>query len=114
MLCMIELGQLEEKHQDFASRKVRLIVTSLEDPKAAAETQKEFPHLLVLADKERGLADAMNVIHERSAPDGSDTSAPTTLLVDGKGNVRWTYRPARFFTRLSPEDLLKAIDKHLK
>jgi hypothetical protein len=46
-------------------------------------------------------------------PAGSDTAAPTTFLVDGNGSVRWTFRPDRILTRLSPSELLAAIDKEM-
>jgi hypothetical protein len=46
-------------------------------------------------------------------PGGEDTNAPTILLVDGTGAVRWFYRADRFMVRLSPEELLKAVDQHL-
>ena len=50
---------------------------------------------------------------EPSAPDGGDTAAPTTLLVDGGGTVRWTFRPDRFLNRLSPSQVLAAVDKEM-
>jgi peroxiredoxin len=110
---MIELGQLEKHHEEFASRNTRVIVVSLEDEKDAKETQKDFPHLVVVADKELGLANALQVIHPQSAPGGSDSIAPTTLLVDGAGLVRWTFRPDTFLRRLSPAEIGEAIDKHM-
>jgi alkyl hydroperoxide reductase subunit AhpC len=110
---MIELGQLEESWQEFDKRKVRVVVVSLEDPATALLTQTQFPHLLVLGDSQRGLSEKLEVIHPDSAPDGSDTTAPTTILVDGTGAVRWTFRPGRFFTRLTPGRVLAAVDEHL-
>jgi hypothetical protein len=38
---------------------------------------------------------------------------PTTILVDHQGFVRWMYRPPSAFVRLSPEQVLKAVDEHL-
>jgi peroxiredoxin len=110
---MSELVQLEEQHEAFAKRKTRVVVISLEDQKAAELTQTDFPDLDVVADSERKLAEALAVIHQHSAPDGGDTTAPTTLLVDGQGIVRWTFRPDRFFRRLSPKEVLAAVDKYL-
>src|SRR5688500_13557151 len=101
---MIELGELEARHEAFANRNARVIVVSLEGEKDAQETQKDFPHLVVLADKEEGLSKALEVVHRQSAPGGGNTSAPTTLLVDGSGIVRWTFRPYTFFRRLSPSE----------
>ena|SRR2546426_61841 len=118
---MIELGQLEGQHAEFDKRKTRVVVASLEDQETAKATQADFPHLVVVADKatlgqstEPRLADALAVIHARSAPDGSDTAAPTTILVDGAGTVRWIARPDRFLTRLSPAEVLAAVDEHMR
>jgi peroxiredoxin len=110
---MIELGQLERHHDEFARRSTRVIAVSIEGLDAAAKTQAAYGHLLVLADHERGLSEAAGVIHAASAPDGSDTSAPTTILVDRHGKVRWLYRSAEVVGRLSPEEVAQAIDQYL-
>src|SRR5262245_11522509 len=99
---MIELGQLEANTQEFAKKKVQVVVVSVEDREAARATQADFPHLVVVSDAERKLSSAVEVIHQHSAPGGGDSAAPTTLLIDGGGTVRWTFRPDRVFTRLSP------------
>jgi peroxiredoxin len=110
---MIELGQLERRHEDFVRRNTRVIVVSLEGLDDAQKTQADFPHLLVLADHERGLSEAVELIHAHSAPDGSDTSTPTTILVDQHGTVCWLYRSGEVIARLSPDEVLQAIDQHL-
>jgi peroxiredoxin len=110
---MIELGKLEANHEKFKRRNAQVVVVSLEGPEDAQETKKDFDHLVVVADKERGLTSKVEVIHKHSAPDGGDTSAPTTILIDRHGIVRWLYRPDRFFRRLAPEEVLEAMDKYL-
>jgi peroxiredoxin len=110
---MSELGQLEAHAQEFEKRKVRVVVISVEDREAAAATQADYPHLVVVSDPEHKLSDAVKVIHRQSAPGGGDTAAPTTILVDGGGTVRWTFRPDRVLTRLSPSELLAAIDREM-
>src|SRR5262245_4468633 len=110
---MTELGQLEANWQELEKRKVRVVVVSVEDQENAKATQADFPHLVVVSDAERNLANAVAVLHPHSAPDGSDTTAPTTILVDGSGTVRWTFRPDRVFTRLSPSQVLAAIDQEM-
>jgi len=110
---MIELGELESHWREFEDRKVRVVVVSVEDLEAAKATQAQFPHLVVVADAGRQLADAVGVIHLHSAPDGSDTAAPTTLLIDGGGAVRWTFRPDRVLSRLSPAEVLAAADREM-
>ena len=110
---MTELGQLEGSWQEFEKRNVKVIVVSVEDGEAARATQADFPHLVVVSDAERRLAEALAVIHPGSAPGGGDTAAPTTILVDGGGTVRWTFRPDRVLTRLSPSQVLAAVDKEM-
>ncbi len=110
---MIELGQLEKHHEDFERRNVRVMVVSLEGTDDAAKTQKQFPHLKVVADDKRNLISVASVIHAHADPEGGDAAAPATILVDRDGIVRWVFRPERFLTRLSPEELLDAVDHHL-
>ena len=109
---MTELGQLEARHADFTQRHARVVVISLEDQETAALTQADFPHLVVVADNDRHLAEALQVIHPGSSPDRGDTTAPTTVIVGGDGIVRWVFRPARYLTRLSPDEVLAALDEH--
>jgi peroxiredoxin len=111
---MIELGQLEKAHAEFEKRKTRVIAISLDDQETSKQTQADFPHLVVVADADRKLADAVEVIHHEAAPGGKDSVAPTTILIDGSGTVRWLFRPDRFIRRLSPEEVLAAVDQHLK
>jgi peroxiredoxin len=110
---LIELGQLEEKHEEFAKRKVRVVAVSIEDQEQGRLTQKDFAHLVVVADADRQLAEALDVIHAQSSPDGGDSAAPTTFLVGGDGKVRWIFRADRVFRRLSPGEVLAAVDEHL-
>ena len=108
---MIELGELERRHEDFARRKWQVVVVSIEGPDEAKQTQADFPHLLVVTDRERGLSDAVDLIHPHSGPGGGDTSAPTTILIDRQGVVRWLYRPPSAISRLSSDEVLRAIDQ---
>jgi alkyl hydroperoxide reductase subunit AhpC len=108
---MIELGQLDAAHEEFQKRNVRVIVASIEDEETARATKTDFPSLVVVADSNRGLTNAVAVIHPESAPDQSDTAAPTTLLVDGQGVVRWVFRSENVFRRLSPAEVLAKVDE---
>jgi peroxiredoxin len=110
---LIELGQLERRHEDFTRKHARVVVVSIEGLEDAAKTQAEFPHLLVLADEGRGLSEAAGVVHAHAAPDGRDAAAPTTILVDYMGTVRWLYRSGEVVARLSPDEVLRAIDVHV-
>jgi peroxiredoxin len=111
---MTELGELESHFQEFKNRKnpVDIIAISMDDRENAQKSQAQFPHLKVVADTDRKMCQTMNVIH-REWVGGQDPAAPTTILVDGRGTVRWLFRPDRFLERLSPAQLLAAIDEHL-
>jgi len=108
---MAELGQLERKHKDFEKRNVRVIVVSVEGTDDAAKTHEQFPDLLVLSDEKHGLSDAVGLIHQHAGPGGADIDMPTTILVDRKGDVRWLYRSDSVASRLSPDELLQAVDQ---
>ena len=110
---MVELGELEESHEAFAKRKVRVVVISNDAPQAAQKTQAKFPHLTVVSDADQNMAKALQVIEKGVGPDRSDTNAPTTFLLDGAGTVRWLFRPTHFITRLPADELLAAIDQNL-
>src|SRR3954454_21805313 len=110
---MVELVQLERRHEDFDRRNVRVIVVSLEGTDDTRKTQSDVPHLLVLADAGRGLSEAAGLVHPHAAPDGSDADAPTTILVDRHGTVRWLYRPSAVISRLLPDEVLRAVDQYL-
>ena len=109
---MIELVQLERRHEDFSKRNARVLVISMEGLEEARKTQAQFPHLIVLADETRGLSEAAGLIHPHAAPDGQDADVPTTILVDRHGIVRWLYRSPAVVARLSPVDVLQAIDRY--
>jgi peroxiredoxin len=108
---MVELGELEGHHQQFAARHVRVVAIANDDQETSRATQSDFPHLVVVSDAEQNMASAMQVIHAGAGPKGDDTNAPTTFVLDGSARVRWLFRPERFIARLSADELLKAIDR---
>jgi peroxiredoxin len=110
---MVELGQLEKHADEFAARNVRIVAASLDDVADTARTQEKFPHLIVVSDHDKSLAKAAAVIGEHHGPSGETTVSPTTVLIDRDGQVRWVFRPDRYITRLTPPELLAAIDQHL-
>ena len=75
----------------------------------------EISHKLgnVLADANKSLVGAAGVFHNAASTSGRDTAAPTTVLIDREGRVHWLFRPAGVFQRLSPAELLAAVDTHL-
>jgi len=110
---MIELGQLARRHEDFEKHNTRVIVVSVEGTDDAKKTKEQFPALLVVADEGHGLSDAAGLIHPHAGPGGADADMPTTILVDRRGNVRWLYRSDAVTSRLSPDEVLQAIDQHI-
>jgi peroxiredoxin len=110
---MVELGELEGHHRQFDDKHVRVVVISNDDQQTAQKTQADFPHLVVVSDREQNVAKALEVIHAGAGHEGEDTNSPTTFLVDGSGQVRWFFRPSHIIVRLSPDELGKAIDEHL-
>jgi peroxiredoxin len=111
---MIELGQLEQRHQDFAHRNVRILAASVDPVADARKTQDKFPHLVILSDADHHLSNAAQVLGPQKSPDGKTVDSPTTVLIDRTGLVRWVYRSDNYITRLSPDELLAAIDQHVK
>src|SRR4051812_17748732 len=111
---MAELVQLEKRHDEFPGRNTQVVAVSVEDVDDARKTQSQFPHLTVLSDEARGLSEAAGLIHPHAAPDGGDADVPTTILVDRRGMVCWIYRSPSVIERLSPDEVLRAIDQNLR
>jgi peroxiredoxin len=111
---MVELGQLESRHSDFEKKNVRIVAVSLDSVEDTAEMKKQFPDLIMISDAEANLSKAVEVLGPQRDQKGNETDSPTTILVDHNGQVRWVFRPDLVLRRLSPEELLKAIDEHLK
>jgi peroxiredoxin len=110
---MIELGQLESHHRDFAARRTRIVAVSLDNQEDTAKTAKRFPHLVIVSDEQANLSGAVEVIGPHHAPDGSLTLSPTTILIDRHGQVRGVFRPNRTVERLTPEEVLARVDECL-
>jgi peroxiredoxin len=108
---MVELDQLEARHEEFASRNVRIVAASVDDPKHTAQTQAKFPHLVLVSDAGHKLAGAAEVIGQHRSPEGEETAAPTTFVIDRTGTVRWIFRPARFIERLPVDELLAKLQE---
>ena|SRR5437763_15658339 len=111
---MVELGELERRHEDFDRRNVRVYAISPDDLPGAQVVQKDFPHLKIVSDSKMDVARAIGTVHPGAGHGGGDTNAPTTILVDGKGTVRWLERRGNFFERIPPDEVLAAIDANSK
>ena len=90
-----------------------MLAISVEGTDDAKKTQESFPHLLVIADQGLGLCKAVDLVHAAAGPGGEDIAAPTTIIVDNKGTVRWMYRTREVFARLAPDDVLQAVDSSI-
>lgn len=109
--CMTQLRELEDHHGEFARVGANVVVVSIEDVATAAETQRDFPSLVVVSDEQRELSSAIDLINRNSAPDGGDTATPTSLIVDRNGIVQSLDRPARIIARPSTATLVTEIEQ---
>ncbi len=75
---LARLGQLEGKAGVFQKKHVRIMAVSLDNLEDSKATQAKFPHLLVVADFDKKLSEAVQVVN-------GNANAPTTILVDGQG-----------------------------
>jgi peroxiredoxin len=110
---MVELGELEEHHAEFSWRNTRVVVVSADSLEESQKTQKDFPHLVVVADPDRQLISAAEVLHPKAGQHGEDVAAPTTFFIDNQGTVRSVFRSKQVISRLSAEDVLAAVDANL-
>lgn len=108
---MIELGQLEAHHEEFAKRHTRIVAVSVDDLDDSKKTQQDFPHLTVVADHDHSLVDAVAVLHPGAGEHGEDVAAPTTIFIDKHGVVRALHRPTNVGSRLSASEVLATVDK---
>ena len=110
---MIELGELDKQVKSFVERGVSVICVSAESAESASEVKRRFPSLTVISDTRGEFARGLDILLPDASPSGDDALAPTTILVDATGIVRWIYRPKNIVKRLTPEELLAKIDELL-
>src|SRR4051812_43507566 len=110
---MIELGQLEAHHAEFEKRSTKVVVASVEGLEISQEMQRQFPHLVVVADPDKKLVTAAQVLHPKGGKEGEDIAAPTTFLIDKQGIVRSMFRPKQVIARRSAKETLAAVDADL-
>ena len=110
---MVELGQLEAHHDEFAKRQTRVVAVSVDGLDDSKHVQQNFPHLTIVADHDHRLVDAVAVLHPGAGEHGEDTAAPTTIYVDKYGVVRALFRPTSVARRLSASEVLATVDEKL-
>ena len=108
---MIELGQLEAHHEEFAKRRTRVVAVSVDNLEDSNETSQKYPNLVVVADTDHKLVDAVQV--QYGSEGGKEVAAPTTILVDKHGVVRALFRPTNVGGRMSAGEVLAMVDKDL-
>lgn len=108
---MVELGELEARHEEFEKRNFRIIVVANDDRPTSLHTQSDFPHLRIVSDVEQNVSKALQVLHRGMGPEGSDTNMPITFVVDGSAVVRSWFQEENFIARTSPETVLRGIDR---
>jgi peroxiredoxin len=107
---MVELGQLEAHHEEFARRHTRVVAVSADGLEDSKKIQEDFPHLTIVADHGYKLINAVAVLHAGAGEHGEDTAVPTTILVDSYGVVRALHRPTSVASRLSANEVLATVD----
>src|SRR5262249_12403045 len=110
---MIELGQLEANHDEFAKRHTRVVAVSVDGLDDSKRTKQDVPHLIVVADTDHKPVGAVQILHAGAGDPGEDVAAPTPILVNKHGVVRPLFRPTNVATRLSASEVLAAVDKKL-
>ncbi len=110
---MIELGELERQQAEFSGRHVKVVAASVDGLEDSQKTQNRFPHLVIVSDASLGMTRAAEVVHAHTGPKGNDIAIPTTFLMDSQGTVRWVFRPSGVATRLSPSEVLDAVERYL-
>lgn len=107
----MELVELQENREAFATRGVDLVATAI-DPPADLTTMRKgagasFPFL---SDPEGQLMDLLDVRHAGGGPTGNDIPQSANFLIAPDGTVLWKHLADNYRERLKPEDVLAAID----
>jgi hypothetical protein len=54
------------------------------------------------------------LIAPQHSPTGGETIAPTTVLIDRGGIVRWVSRKGSYLERPTPDEVLAAVDEQMR
>ena len=68
---------------------------------------------MAIADQGEGLSGAAGTVYNTAGTMHKNAAAPTTILIDRHGQVRWLFRPDRSLERLSAAEMLAAVDANL-
>jgi peroxiredoxin len=92
--CMTELGELVKHYREFQALDVQVLAVSVDPPEKAAVARERvkapFP---VLSDFKRQIIAIYGTDSETDkGPDGGVISAPTLILIDKTGTIRWIHQ----------------------
>jgi peroxiredoxin len=89
---------------------VDLYAVSVDPPETSKALKARLDsNFTFLCDTDLKLLDTLNIRH--SDPDsGREIAFPTSILVDSKGIVRWTYETETYRQRAKPEEVFQAIE----
>jgi signal transduction histidine kinase len=88
-----------------------VIAVSTEPPEASARFRTGLAaDFTFVSDVKGELLGRLNLLH-RGGYGGRDVAVPAAILVDKRGTVRWVYRPEVGHLRMTPEDLLDAVER---
>ena len=86
---------------------------ALSSGEAARQTQGQYPNLTLVGDDSEHLANRLELFHLKKAPNGKRAFAPTTILVDRSGTIRYVARPSSIADRLHWSELLDRAKQSL-
>ena len=88
-----------------------LFAVSVDSPETSKRLKERLDsNFTFLSDTEGALLDALDIRH-RGSPGQGDIAYPTSILVDSKGIVRWTFESDTYRTRARPEAVFAAIQQ---
>ncbi len=104
--------QLESYYERISERGVEVLAVSVDPPEASARLRDRLgTRITFLADTERELLDALGIRHRDPPGRTGDIAFPTSVLVDEKGIVRWTFQSDTYRERARSEDVFAAIGR---
>ncbi len=90
---------------------MELFAVSVDPPETSKGLKQRLnSSFTFLCDIDAVLIDELNILH-RDSPGRGDIAFPTSILVDSRGIVRWTYETETYSQRARPEEVFRAIQQ---
>lgn len=128
--CNFQVHELSRSSSEFRRRGVRLVMISVDNPKHAVATAKEYGlDFEVLSDPELAAHTAYRVVdqlggttnfmlarmgvdlEERSGKQHHDVAVPSVFVIDAAGMIRWAHVDPDYAKRPTAAQILEAVDK---